>query len=84
MKEFEQRISRLEQKNEDSGPWVVTRRTYSPDEPARQKIYRQLYWRTKHSLERYEDILNHVITRIEKLEQRVKRLENQNVNNSDS
>jgi hypothetical protein len=50
-------------------------RAYSPDEPARQKLYRQFYQRTKRQLDRQDDVLMHLVQRIDKLQKRIEELE---------
>jgi hypothetical protein len=48
---------------------------YSPHEPARQKLYRQFYQRTKLRLDRQDDVLMHLVRRIDKLQKRIEELE---------
>jgi len=45
--------------------------SYSLDEPARQKAYRRLYMRIKLQLDRHDDMLNYLLIRIERLEQKL-------------
>lgn len=46
-------------------------RPFSPDEPARQKLYRRLYMRTKERLDRLDDVVGYLLARIERLEARL-------------
>ncbi len=50
-------------------------RTFSPAEPARQKLYRKFYLRTKIRLDRQDDVLMHLVQRIDKLQKRIEELE---------
>jgi hypothetical protein len=50
-------------------------RTYSKDELARQKAYRQLYWRFRNDVHRFEDMLDLLSKQIEDLRKRVRALE---------
>ena len=40
-------------------------------EPARERSYRRLYIRTKHQLDRLDDTVNYLLTRIDRLEARL-------------
>jgi hypothetical protein len=48
---------------------------YSPDEPAREKLYRQFYLRAKLRLDRQDDVLTYLVQRIDKLQKRIEALE---------
>jgi CII-binding regulator of phage lambda lysogenization HflD len=50
-------------------------KSYSPNEPARLKAYRQLYLRIKDRLDRQDDVLMHLVQRIDKLQKRIEKLE---------
>ena len=49
-------------------------KTHSPDEPARQKGYRKLYWRHKYDMERVDDVLESLNQRVRKLEGEIRDL----------
>ena len=49
--------------------------TWSPSEPARQKVYRRLYLRTKERLDLMNDTMNYMLVRIERLEERLDELD---------
>jgi hypothetical protein len=50
-------------------------RPFSPDEPAREKLYRRLYVRTKLRLDHHDDVLMYLIERIDELQKRIEELE---------
>jgi hypothetical protein len=50
-------------------------KAYSSNEPARQKLYQQFYRRTKLRLDRQDDVLTHLVQRIDKLQKRIEKLE---------
>jgi hypothetical protein len=50
-------------------------RAFSPDEPARQKAYRQLYRHTKLRLDCQDDLLSLLMQRIDGLQKRIEALE---------
>jgi len=47
----------------------------SSDEPAREKLYRTFYRRTKVLLERHDDVVMHLEKRVAALEKRIETLE---------
>jgi hypothetical protein len=53
-------------------------RPWSPDEPARQPEYRQLYLRTKARLESFEDVIVRMYDMITDLQKRIAELEKRN------
>jgi hypothetical protein len=50
-------------------------RAYSPDESARAKLYQRFYRRTMLRLDRHDDVLMHLVQRIDKLQKRIEALE---------
>lgn len=50
-------------------------RGHSADEPARQQEYQRLYRRTKAHFDQFNDVIDHLVKRIARLEQRVRELE---------
>jgi hypothetical protein len=53
--------------------------TWSPDEPAREKGYRQLYLRTKRRFEELEGVVGYLLDNIEGLQRRLSQLEPRSV-----
>jgi hypothetical protein len=51
------------------------RKAYSSDEPAREKLYRHFYQRTKRRLDYQDDVLAYLVERIDKLQKRIEALE---------
>jgi len=51
-------------------------RPWSSKETARKPAYRMLYRRTKEQLDRFEDVIDYLIERIEGLQKRIDELEN--------
>ena len=51
--------------------------TMTPDEPARQKAYRNLYLRIKRQLDQHHDTIDFLLKQIRELNERVDRLENE-------
>jgi hypothetical protein len=50
-------------------------RAFSPDEPAREKLYQQFYRRTTRRLDRQDDVITYLLQRIDKLQKRIEALE---------
>jgi len=58
-------------------------RPFSPEEPARQRVYRRLYLRTKQRLDRQDDILQYLMGRIDGLQKRFDKLEDEKKSQAD-